>query len=56
MAGGGGRGGPDGGQAGLEELEVSSRLGLRKGLNNLKLPVEDQKEEILDMIKGKSAQ
>ena len=39
----------------MEELEVSRRLGLRKGLNNLKLPVEDHKEEILDMIKGKSS-
>ena len=52
---GGGGGGPGGGQEGLEELEVRRRFDLHKGLNNVKLPVADQKEEILEMIGGKSS-
>ena len=54
MAGVGGRGGPHGGQAGLEELEVRRRFNLHQGLNSVKLPIADQREEILDMIEGKS--
>ena len=54
MAEGGAGGGPGGGQAGLEEVEVRRRFNLHRGLNSLKLPIADQREEILDMIEGKS--